>query len=74
MRNFKNKLSKEIYGMSFDEALSKKICVHCREEALPKCYSEEGREEYYISGLCEKCFDELTKGEKEEKMTIKRED
>ena len=35
------------------------LCISCREPALPKCYSEAGRREYSISGMCEKCFDEM---------------
>jgi hypothetical protein len=33
------------------------LCIACHEPALPKCYSEAGRREYAISGMCEKCFD-----------------
>lgn len=35
------------------------ICMYCKEPALEKCYSEDGIKEFYISGLCEKCFDEI---------------
>jgi len=42
------------------DALSRDgMCISCREPALPKCYSEAGRREYGISGLCEKCFDAI---------------
>lgn len=34
------------------------LCISCHKPALPRCYSEAGRREYSISGLCEKCFDE----------------
>jgi hypothetical protein len=26
---------------------------------LANCYSEAGRREYHISGLCERCFDAI---------------
>ena len=35
------------------------LCINCHEPALKKCYSEAGRREYSISGMCEKCFDAL---------------
>ncbi len=35
------------------------LCIECKEPALEKCYSEDGRKEVRISGMCEKCFDEL---------------
>ena len=35
------------------------LCVSCGEPALRKCYSEAGRREYSISGMCEKCFDAM---------------
>ena len=62
MQNFKDNLSKDLYGMTKREANEQGICIQCKEEALPKCYSEGGRKEFYISGLCEKCFDEICGG------------
>lgn len=41
------------------DLLSQGKCIQCKELALPKCYSGEGRKEYSISGLCEVCFDSL---------------
>lgn len=35
------------------------LCICCKEPAIPKCYSQLGIREYYISGMCELCFDEL---------------
>lgn len=40
------------------------VCASCLQPALENCYSEDGRKEYRISGLCEKFFDEATKEEK----------
>jgi hypothetical protein len=39
------------------EAQGTGLCVDCGLPALPRCYSEAGRREFTISGLCEKCFD-----------------
>ena len=47
--------------MTVEEANKKGICLQCKEEAIPKCYSEAGKREFYISGLCELCFDNITK-------------
>jgi hypothetical protein len=43
--------------------IKERICFSCKEPAFPKCYSEAGKREFYISGLCEECFDECTKSE-----------
>lgn len=56
---FQDKLAKEIYGQTSAEAQSVGLCLQCKEPALPKCYSEAGRKEYRISGLCEVCFDKI---------------
>ena len=56
---FKDGLSKVAFGMTKAEAHAKGVCTQCREPAIPKCYSDAGRNEYSISGLCEQCFDAL---------------
>jgi hypothetical protein len=65
LQDFEDNLAKELYGETTEEAQGKGLCIQCKEEALPKCYSEAGRWEYQVSGLCEICFDEIT-GEVEE--------
>jgi hypothetical protein len=60
-QDFKDGLSRECYGETTAEAQEKGLCIQCKEPALSKCYSEAGRREYQISGLCEVCFDEITK-------------
>jgi hypothetical protein len=43
------------------DAKAKGLCFKCKQPALPKCYSDAGRKEYKISGLCEQCFDAMFK-------------
>lgn len=59
MNQMKDNLSKEIYGIPRSEAIEKGICLQCKEPALAKCYSPEGRKDFFITGMCEKCYDEL---------------
>ena len=60
LQQFKDKMTKDLFGIDIEAVKAKGICLNCKEPALPKCYSEAGRREYKISGLCEKCFDEIT--------------
>ena len=60
LQEFKDNLARELYGQTAEDAKHSGLCIQCKEPALPKCYSEAGRKEYQISGLCEKCFDEIT--------------
>jgi hypothetical protein len=39
------------------------ICWVCDRPALEHCYSDAGRQEVFISGLCEECFDKITGAE-----------
>lgn len=52
-----DKLAKDLFGQTKGEAIQTGLCIDCKEPALAKCYSEAGRKEYHISGMCEKCFD-----------------
>ena len=58
--DFKAALAIDTFGMTLEAAQAKGICIDCRQPALPRCYSDAGRREYKISGLCEKCFDTIT--------------
>lgn len=53
----KNEMAKKVYGMTKYEAISKDICIDCKQKA--RFYSEAGKKEYQISGLCEYCFDRI---------------
>lgn len=61
--------AKELYGIIKEEAFAKGICIECCEPALPKCYSNAGRKEYHISGLCEQCFDGMFGEEEPDDLT-----
>ncbi len=41
------------------------LCICCHRPAYEHCYSDEGRREVGISGLCEECFDEITQEDEE---------
>lgn len=41
-----------------NDAIARGICVKCKRDK--SWYSEAGKKEYYISGLCEECFDKIT--------------
>lgn len=58
----KDNIAKDIFGETITDAQTEGICVNCKEPAVPKCYSEAGRREYKISGLCELCFDNIMGG------------
>ena len=56
-----DQLGKQIYGMTKDDAIEKGVCIQCKEKAKPRIYSQAGEDEYFISGLCEQCFDSITR-------------
>jgi hypothetical protein len=59
IQNCMEVMSKDIFGTSVSSSASKGLCVDCRQSALERCYSEAGKREYGISGLCEICFDKI---------------
>ena len=61
IQNFKDSLAQEIFGVSLSAAKSEGICLSCKEPAIAKCYSDAGRREFQISGICEICFDNMFK-------------
>lgn len=69
LRELRNKMALNLYGMTLDEAHRTGVCLKCEEAIFlgtkeertkPGCiYSYSGQREYAISGLCEHCFDEI---------------
>ena len=66
-----NRLAKSTYGMTAEDAHSRCVCIRCQEPVMVQAadgaakynpelfYSEPGKKEWDISGMCEKCFDTL---------------
>ena len=71
MFDIANHTAKQIFGMTLQDAHSEGICIRCQEPALvmsadgtskynPELFhSQAGKQEWNISGMCEKCFDSL---------------
>ena len=59
LQRFKDNLETSIFGNEAKNMRLKGLCINCKEPALANCYSNAGRKEYTISGLCEKCFDSI---------------
>ncbi len=52
---FKDETARAAFGITKAEAINRNVCINCKQP--PKFYTEMGRKEYDISGLCEFCFD-----------------
>lgn len=63
LQALKDNLSMNIYGKTAAQAQDEGVCLECHKPALERCYSEEGKAEFGISGLCELCFDKITGGD-----------
>jgi len=66
LKELREEMAKDLYAFSLSKAWERGICIECRQNALSNCYSEDGRREYKISGLCELCFDRMHVGKEEE--------
>lgn len=62
LSEIKDVMAKQIYGKTITEAQAEMKCIQCGDNALDKCYSQAGRNEFDISGLCEECFDKIMEG------------
>ena len=51
-----DQLGKMLYGMTPSEAHRQGLCIRCKKP--PQFKTDDGREEYRLSALCEECFDE----------------
>lgn len=53
-----NGILEKIFGKNTKQYIKKGICIRCgRDKDL--YYSEAGKREFEISGLCEYCFDKI---------------
>lgn len=59
VEDFQKQLMKDSFGILAQKEQNTGNCIQCKEPAIPNCYSEAGKKEFKISGLCEKCFDKL---------------
>jgi len=59
LQKFQKSLQDKLYGKDSQSNWDKGLCIKCKQSALANCYSEGGKREFAISGLCEKCFNEL---------------
>lgn len=58
LRLFLDDITKKMFGITRQEAITLDICVDCRGEA--KNFKDElSRKEYSISGLCQNCQDHV---------------
>lgn len=62
VQRFQDVLSLEAHGMTAAGAIATGVCVDCKlPDALDRCTTDLSRSEYYISGICEPCWDKLFK-------------
>ena len=61
LQKLKDDLARKGFGMTLDEAHAQQICIHCKNPIKDRLINEVSRKEYEMSGLCDRCFDEITK-------------
>ena len=60
LQEFKDAIAKDVFGMTKDEALEQQKCIHCKDIVDPSQWAEIDQREFQISGLCPKCWNEIT--------------
>ena len=55
LQEFKDSMSRNLFGMSTKEAIRLGVCVACKRSVC-KFKNDLDEREYFISGLCPKCF------------------
>jgi hypothetical protein len=60
MNKMVDSLATHLFGMTIAEAIEKGVCIQCKRKALPRCPEWVNVKEYAKSGLCAKCFNEIT--------------
>lgn len=61
LQDFKDKMAKEFFGITLDEAHSRQICIKCKAPTEHTDWSPEDIDEWLISGVCPTCFALLSK-------------
>lgn len=59
LQEFKDNLSESLFGKTAGDAIAEGRCIECGGCPIENSYSAAGRNEFYISGLWGKCFDEI---------------
>ena len=59
LQKFKDSSARTAFGMTAYDAHERKICIMCRKK--PDLSKSIDAAEYKISGLCNICWDEITK-------------
>lgn len=60
LQEFKDLLGLKVFGMTACQAIEAEICICCKEPAKEKNTKPVDWDEYYISGMCGECFEEVT--------------
>ena len=58
MKEFLNGIAKDVFGRTIEESLNNNICVQCGED-VGVFDDELSEREYNITGLCQKCQDDI---------------
>jgi len=58
----KDDMTNDLFGMTKAEAIKKGVCIDCKQPAMSGCFSDLDVREYKISGLCGRCFNQITGG------------
>ena len=45
--------------LTIEQAIEQEICMEYLRPAMSNIFTDLGMEEYYISGICEKCWDRM---------------
>jgi hypothetical protein len=64
-KDFTDTLALQAFGPDAVKNLTEGNCPKCGKNALQNCYSDAGRRETKISGICEICFDLMFGGSEE---------
>ena len=61
LQDFKDNVAKSAFGITKADAHRLQICINCRKGVDLLLWSEIDRKEYFISGICPTCWDNMFK-------------